>query len=71
MLKNFSDDLFPGEVVALVGPNGIGKTTMLKSISGLEMPLNGDCFFSGKSNPNTLSNSVGMEGAERRIISKT
>ncbi len=36
-----------GEVVALIGSNGAGKTTMLRTISGLMHPLRGAIRFNG------------------------
>jgi sulfate/thiosulfate transport system ATP-binding protein len=37
-----------GELVALLGPSGGGKTTVLRMIAGLEMPTSGDIFIRGK-----------------------
>jgi branched-chain amino acid transport system ATP-binding protein len=37
-----------GEIVALVGSNGAGKTTMLNTISGLLRPASGSVVFLGK-----------------------
>jgi branched-chain amino acid transport system ATP-binding protein len=36
-----------GEVVALLGPNGVGKTTTLRAISGLIRPMDGVIRFDG------------------------
>ena len=36
------------EIVSLVGSNGAGKTTIMKTISGLLMPLSGEIFFEGR-----------------------
>ena len=36
-----------GELMALLGPSGGGKTTVLRMIAGLEMPTEGDIFISG------------------------
>jgi branched-chain amino acid transport system ATP-binding protein len=38
-----------GEVVALLGGNGAGKSTTLRAISGLLKPADGDVVFDGKS----------------------
>src|SRR6266498_162636 len=37
-----------GELVALLGPSGGGKTTVLRMIAGLEMPTEGDVFIRGE-----------------------
>jgi branched-chain amino acid transport system ATP-binding protein len=37
-----------GEIVALIGANGAGKTTVLNAISGLVNPVSGKIFFSGR-----------------------
>jgi branched-chain amino acid transport system ATP-binding protein len=38
-----------GEVVALLGANGAGKSTTLRAVSGLLRPQGGDILFKGKS----------------------
>jgi len=37
-----------GELIALVGKNGIGKSTLLRNISGLQQPINGHINYFGK-----------------------
>lgn len=41
VLADVSFDLNAGEVLILRGPNGVGKTTLLRSIAGLQMGLSG------------------------------
>ncbi len=38
-----------GECIALIGPNGCGKTTLIKSILGMVLPDDGEILFKGKS----------------------
>ncbi len=38
-----------GSIVSLIGANGAGKSTVLRSISGLTKPTEGDIFFHGQS----------------------
>ena len=38
-----------GECIALIGPNGCGKTTLIKSVLGMVIPTKGDILFDEKS----------------------
>jgi branched-chain amino acid transport system ATP-binding protein len=46
-LKGISIDVDAGEVVTLIGSNGAGKSTTLRSISGLTPPREGSIRFEG------------------------
>jgi ABC-type multidrug transport system fused ATPase/permease subunit len=41
--------LAPGEVAAIVGPTGIGKTSLLRALLGLEVPRGGTIRYAGES----------------------
>jgi simple sugar transport system ATP-binding protein len=47
-LEHCSLSVRPGEVVALVGDNGAGKTTMIKTVSGVYPPSSGEILIEGK-----------------------
>ncbi|MEG2087153.1 MAG: ABC transporter ATP-binding protein [Angelakisella sp.] len=47
-LSEVSLTLERGRIVGLLGPNGSGKTTMIKIIAGLLTPTDGDVFICGK-----------------------
>jgi branched-chain amino acid transport system ATP-binding protein len=47
-LKGISFHLEKGEIVALIGGNGAGKSTSLNTISGLLRPTNGKVVFQGE-----------------------
>jgi len=40
-------DVYPGEIVALLGTNGAGKSTILKAVAGLAPPCGGQIVFDG------------------------
>src|SRR5690606_28451085 len=41
-------DLYPGEILAVIGDNGAGKTTLIKAISGAITPDAGEILLEGK-----------------------
>jgi fructose transport system ATP-binding protein len=41
-------DLYPGEIVAVIGDNGAGKSTLIKAISGAVTPDHGEIRMDGK-----------------------
>jgi branched-chain amino acid transport system ATP-binding protein len=47
-IKGISLEVGAGEIVTLVGANGAGKTTMLKTISGILTPVSGEILYEGK-----------------------
>src|SRR5688572_29515113 len=47
-VKNVSFTVKEGELLALLGPSGGGKTTVLRMISGLELPTEGDISIRGQ-----------------------
>ncbi len=47
-------DIFPGEIIALVGDNGAGKSTLVKILAGVLQPSSGAISFEGA--PVTLPN---------------
>jgi len=59
-LDNISAQFDAGQVVALIGPNGSGKTTMIKSILGMVKPDSGSIYVDGKT--------IGTDPSYRNLI---
>ena len=49
ILRNVDLTVNSGEMVCLIGRNGVGKTTLLKSLIGLLKPKKGEIIFNGNS----------------------
>jgi len=47
-LKDVSLEVFPGEIVVLIGANGAGKTTLLESVLGVNPLRSGSVVFEGR-----------------------
>jgi len=74
-LKGISISVEDGEVVTLIGSNGAGKSTTLKTISGLLRPKRGSVSFQGKRIDNVPADEVVKLGIAqspegRRIFSR-
>lgn len=46
-LKNINLKIKKGETFTIIGPNGSGKTTMLRIMAGLDAPTTGEIYFNG------------------------
>ncbi|MBU0463311.1 MAG: ABC transporter ATP-binding protein [Proteobacteria bacterium] len=55
VLKDISFSTDPGEFISIIGPNGCGKTTLIKIISKINKPEKGNIYIKGK-NIQTMSN---------------
>ena len=74
ILHDISMQVDEGEVVGLLGRNGVGKSTTLKSISGVVIPRAGSILFKGKElvgmKPHQVTRlGIGYVPEERRIFS--
>ena len=47
-LTEVSIDIFPGDVLGIIGPNGSGKTTIVNCITGFVKPTSGKIYFKDK-----------------------
>ena len=45
VLKHINLDIYPGEVVCVIGPSGSGKSTLLRCVNMLETPTGGKVFI--------------------------
>lgn len=74
-LKGITIEVSKGEIVALIGANGAGKSTTLKTISGQLTPKKGEILFEGESLVGVPAHEVTARGIiqvpeGRRIFSR-
>lgn len=48
LLERLNLHAFPGELIAIVGPNGVGKSTLLRAMAGFVLPAAGTIEIVGK-----------------------
>lgn len=61
-LKGISIDVFEGDMVTILGGNGAGKTTILKTLSGALLPRKGNIEFYGQDITGWLPEKVALQG---------
>ena len=57
-------DLYPGEILAVIGDNGAGKSSLIKAMSGAIIPDEGDVMLEGRKVKFTSPNDARREGIE-------
>ena len=75
VLKDVDIEIYPGEIVCLLGGNASGKTTTLKTILGMVAPTSGDVLLdgevvSGASTTSIVSGGVSMVPENRRLFKR-
>ena len=66
-LNDLNLSLQPGELRAVIGPTGAGKTTFLDVITGKVRPTQGDVFFRGRSLVGTSEHRIARLGIGRKF----
>ena len=55
IFENISFSIKKGDVLCILGPNGTGKTTLIKSLNGIHDIDSGEIFINGKNTFNKVS----------------
>ena len=71
-LKGVSLDVWPGEIVAVIGANGAGKSTMMNAIMGVVPRASGKVFLSGQELPKkshqVVKQGLSLSPEGRRVV---
>lgn len=60
IFNNVSFSVDKGQIISILGPNGIGKTTLLNCMGNLAAPTNGEILIEGKDMGNMTPREIGM-----------
>jgi len=63
-VQDVSFEIYPGEVVGLIGDNGAGKSTLIKMIAGVHRPTRGSIYWMGRKLEETNPRAVRDRGIE-------
>ena len=67
-LNDISLEIYAGELIFFMGPNGCGKSTLFKLLNGLIFPTKGEYYFDNKKiNKNTLQDNIFAKNFHKRI----
>ena len=70
--RSISVSAVRGEIIALIGPNGIGKSTLLKTIAGLTRKISGEVLINGQPadgfSPERLSRVLSFVSTEKLSV---
>ena len=64
ILNDVTFDIFKGDKIALIGPNGVGKTTLLEILTGIKKQSSGNVSFSFAKNKHEISKKIGFQFQE-------
>ena len=69
VMGNINISLYPGELVCIIGANGIGKSTLLRTLAATQVPLSGSVLINGtpisKFSASQLSRLIGLVYTDR------
>ncbi len=69
-IDNCDFELYPGEILAVIGDNGAGKSSLIKAVSGAAIPDSGEVWLEGKKvsflSPNAARN-AGVETVYQQL----
>lgn len=67
-LNDISLEIYAGELIFFMGPNGCGKSTLFKLLNGLIFPTKGEYYFDNKKiDKNTLQDNIFAKNFHKRI----
>jgi len=61
ILDKFSLNVEEGEIVSIIGPSGIGKSTLLRCINGLEKIDSGEIIINNSKIKNKISKQINLD----------